>query len=512
VDTLSMATIESHNPRTGLVAGYVAETPLADVDAAALRAAAAAPSVADASPATRSSWLRAVADALEAHQEELVAVADAETALGASRLESEVARTAAQLRHYADVAAEGSWLGATVDRPSGADTPELRRLNVPVGPVAVLGSSNFPLAFGIVGNDTGSAIAAGCPVIAKAHPAHPQLDVLLTEIAISALDEGGAPSGTLGVVHGFSAGQQLVMHPSTAAVAFTGSQAGGFALCRLAASRNVIIPVFAEMGSLNPLVVTPAAAAARTEEIARGFVDSLTLGMGQYCTKPGLLLVPSGHGLVAAVTSAFEAAAPAGWLLTQPIATSYAVGVGRLLEGGGRLLAAIPAVQGGWAASPTLVAATPDQIVYDVAFSEEYFGPVAVVCEYGSEQELERVLAALPGSLVAAVHGELADDPLLAALTRRLAHLAGRVVVNGYPTGVVVGWAQQHGGPWPATTAPAATSVGAGALARFVRPVAYQNAPADVLPPPIRDDNPWRVPQRIDGKVRRTGTRTRSAQ
>ena len=209
--------------------------------------------------------------------------------------------------------------------------------------------------------------------------------------------------------------------------------------CRLAASRNVIIPVFAEMGSLNPLVVTPAAAAARTEEIARGFVD-LTLGMGQYCTKPGLLLVPSGHGLVAAVTSAFEAAAPAGWLLTQPIATSYAVGVGRLLEGGGRLLAAIPAVEGGWAASPTLVAATPDQIVYDVAFREEYFGPVAVVCEYGSEQELERVLAALPGSLVAAVHGELADDPLLAALTRRLAHLAGRVVVNGYPTGVVVGW------------------------------------------------------------------------
>jgi NADP-dependent aldehyde dehydrogenase len=175
-------------------------------------------------------------------------------------------------------------------------------------------------------------------------------------------------------------------------------------------------------------------------------------------------------------------------------------------------LAAIPAVEGGWAASPTLVAATPDQIAHDVAFSEEYFGPVAVVCEYGAEHELERVLAALPGSLVAAVHGELADDPLLVALTRRLAHLAGRVVVNGYPTGVVVGWAQQHGGPWPATTAPAATSVGAGALARFVRPVAYQNAPAEVLPPPIRDDNPWRVPQRIDGKIRRTGTRTRSAQ
>ena len=313
-------------------------------------------------------------------------------------------------------------------------------------------------------------------------------------------------------------------HPLIKAVTFTGSERGGMALYRRAQLRPDPIPVFAEMGSLNPLVVTPAAAAARTEEIARGFVDSLTLGMGQYCTKPGLLLVPSGHGLVAAVTSAFEAAAPAGWLLTQPIATSYAVGVGRLLEGGGRLLAAIPAVEGGWAASPTLVAATPDQIVYDVAFSEEYFGPVALVCEYGSEQELERVLAALPGSLVAAVHGELADDPLLAALTRRLAaqdvrprgevglaHLAGRVVVNGYPTGVVVGWAQQHGGPWPATTAPAATSVGAGALARFVRPVAYQNAPADVLPPPIRDDNPWRVPQRIDGKVRRTGTRTRSA-
>jgi NADP-dependent aldehyde dehydrogenase len=512
VDTLSMGLVESYDPRTGFVTAHVAETPLAEVNTAVVRAAAAAELVDEVVPATRAAWLRAVSDALEGRRDDLVSVADAETALGPSRLESEVARTAGQLRHYADVAAEGSWLGATIDRPSGDGAPDLRRLNVPLGPLAVFGASNFPLAFGIVGNDTGSAIAAGCPVIAKAHPAHPRLDALLTEIVTSVLDEAGAPSGTFEVVHGFSAGQRLVMHPSTAAVAFTGSRAGGLALCQLAASRDVVIPVYAEMGSLNPLIVTPAAAAARTPEIATGFVGSLTLGLGQYCTKPGLLLVPSGHDLVPAVASAFEAAGPAGWLLTQPIAASYALGVGGLLEAGGRLLAVLPVMDSGWAASPALVAATPQQIVHGAAFREEHFGPVAVVCEYGDEQELERVLAVLPGSLVAAVHGELEDDPLLASLTRRLAHLAGRVVVNGYPTGVVVGWAQQHGGPWPATTAPAATSVGAGALTRFLRPVAYQNAPAELLPPPIRDDNPWRVPQRIDGKVRRTGTRTHSAQ
>jgi NADP-dependent aldehyde dehydrogenase len=281
--------------------------------------------------------------------------------------------------------------------------------------------------------------------VVKAHPAHPRLSARLAEIAGGAMAGAGVTTGPFGIVHGFDAGTRLVSHPAVRAVGFTGSLAGGLALWRLAASRPEVIPVYAEMGTVNTVVVTPSVAAERPAEIAAGFVGSFTLGMGQFCTKPGLLLAPAGSGLAEETGRALAAAAPDGWLLTEAIADAYHSGLDRLASAGGR------------------------------------------------------VAAQLPGSLAAGVHAAGEDDPQLAGLVATLSRRCGRVVVNGWPTGIALGWAQQHGGPWPATSAPWVSSVGAAALSRWVRPVAFQDVPAAALPAALRDDNPWRVPRRVDG-------------
>ena len=502
--------LTSHDPRTGLAVEHLPASSPEEVAAAVALAAAAAPAVAAAAPAERAGWLRAVADALEGAAEHLAETADQETGLGRERVDGEVLRAAAQLRHYADAAVEGSWLDATIDHAGGPNGADLRRANVPVGPVAVFAASNFPFAFGVPGNDTGAALAAGCPVVVKGHPAQPRLSAALAEVMTSALADAGAPAGTFGHIAGFAAGEQLALHPGVTAVAFTGSPAGGFALCGLVASRPVPIPVFAELGTVNPVVVTPAAAAARGDEIASGLVESATLGFGQFCTKPGLVLVPAGSGLPDRVATALGERAPRGWLLTAGIAAAYAAGVGTLLDAGGDLLAHAPAHTSGWAVSAAVVSTTADQVLRQPVFHRECFGPVTVLVEYDNSEQRDAVLSSLPGSLAASVFAEPEETAELAALVARLSASAGRVVVDGFPTGVATSWAQHHGGPWPATTAPAYTSVGAGGLRRFVRPVCLQDAPDAVLPPAVRDENPWGVPQRVNGRV---GTATsRSAE
>jgi NADP-dependent aldehyde dehydrogenase len=473
---------------------------VAGIVAAATGAAAA---LAAAAPSVRASWLGAIAHGLQARADELISLADEETALGAARLTAELAGAARSLRFYGSVAAEGGYLGATIDHASHADSgvpakPDVRRARVPLGPVAVFGASNFPFGFGVLGHDTASSLAAGCPAVVKAHPAHPRLSARLAEIATRSLAEAGAPAGTLQIVHGFDAGTRLVTDPGIRAVGFTGSQAGGLALWRLAATRHEVIPVFAEMGTVNAVVVTPAAAAQRAGDIAAGFVSSFTLGMGQYCTKPGLLLAPAGSGLAGAVARALEAAAPQGWMLTEAIARSYAAGISRLEEAGGKIIAQVAAAHDGWAASPVLVQADAASLTAGSALLAECFGPVAIIVDYDGDQALAAALSALPGSLAAAAHGGT-DDPALPGLVAQLSQRCGRVVVNGWPTGVAVGWAQQHGGPWPATSSPAHSSVGAAALDRFTRPVAYQDVPEEALPPALREGNPWGLPRRVDG-------------
>lgn len=482
----------SADPRTGRVVQGPADSTPEEVAAALGRAAAAYPLVSATDPATRAGWLDALADALLDATDELAALADEETGLGLPRLTGELAKTAANARYYGAVATTGRWLHAVVEHLPGPPPVDLRRAHLPVGPVAVFGASNFPFQFGVVGHDTCSALAAGCPVLVKAHPAHPRLSARLAEVATTALARAGAPEGTFAVVHGFASGLALVDADPVAAVGFTGSQRGGMALVERAGARPRPIPVFAEMGTVNPVVVTPAGAD-RAEELAAGFTGSFTLGAGQFCTKPGLLLVPAGHGLPAAVADAVARSA-GGWLLTAGIRTAYDEGLARLGSAGARTVATGPAPEGGYAAPAHLLKVELADLAPGSALLEECFGPVALVAEYDDVADAAAALARLQPSLAAAVWGaRTGPDPDLPALVEVLAWQAGRVVVDGWPTGVACADAMHHGGPWPATSRPDASSVGAAALERWTRPVSFQDVPDAALPPALRDSDPWGV-------------------
>jgi NADP-dependent aldehyde dehydrogenase len=496
--------VVSHDPRTGSVAGTVDATDVADVGRPVGRAQIAAAVTAAASPVERRRWLYAVAGALEDRVEEIVEIADRETGLGVERLTGEVGRTADQLRFYADVAVEGSYLEATIDTDD-AGGARLAKVSHPLGPVAVFGASNFPLAFSVLGNDTASALAAGCPVIAKAHDAHVTLSVFLAEIARSALESAGAPQGTLDLVVGFDAGVALVRHAGVAAVGFTGSQAGGLALWRLANERAIAIPVYAEMGTVNPIVVTPTAAC-DADAIASGFVGSFTLGAGQYCTKPGLLFAPREASMPIRVASALRAAEAEPVMLTERIAALLKAGVEELQAAGAALVYATPARQAGWAGTAAVLTVPITAVTAGSRLLEECFGPVVLVVPYDDLEEVVAAVDELQGCLAASVFAAGPDDPDAAAFVRRLAATAGRVCLNEWTTGVGCSWAQHHGGPWPATTQPATTSVGAAALRRWVRPVAYQAVPDPWLPEPLQAANPWMISRRVNGVIEPAAT------
>jgi NADP-dependent aldehyde dehydrogenase len=481
--------IQGYNPRTGEPAGApVPETTAAGVDAAVAAAAASVPAWAGSAPADRAAVLDAVADALDERTADLVAVADTETALGGERLTGEVARTTGQLRMFAAVLRDGSYLDPVLSPAAGA-APDLRRVNRPLGPVAVFAASNFPFAFSVAGGDTASALAAGCPVVLKAHEAHPGTSVLTAAIVSAALESAGAPSGTFGIVYGVEAGPRLLRHPAITGAGFTGSTAGGLALARMCAERDVPIPFFGELGSVNPGVVLPGAASARAGQVAAGYVASLTQGAGQFCTNPGLLFVPEtaaadGGPLLTAIAAAVTASAGGPMLSARIFAAfSAAVAVTAARPGVTELAAGQPG-EGPWGATPRVFSTTLKEFAADLGtLAREQFGPAGVVITYPSVADLLPVLAALPGNLAASLHIEGADDltparELLAVLER----IAGRIIVNGWPTGVAVVAAQQHGGPYPATTAPATTSVGTAAIRRWLVPVAYQNVPAELLP------------------------------
>jgi NADP-dependent aldehyde dehydrogenase len=504
------------DPRTGEAHQPIPHTAPAEVARAVAAAAASASLIGSIPPAVRGTWLESIAVALEAHADELVSIADAETALGDSRLRGELAKAAASLRFYAMVAADGTFLQAAIDTPAttttttmtsgtstatSSPTPDLRRMRVPVGPVAVFGAGNFPFGFGVLGHDTASAIAAGCPVLVKAHPAHPLLSVRLGEIASAALAESHAPAGVFAVVVGFGSGLALVDAPAVAAVAFTGSQSGGMALVQRAQQRARPIPVFAEMGTVNPVVVTPSAGRTGLADIARGFAESFTMGTGQFCTKPGLLLAPAGSNAAHHVSVALGQLPP-GWLLSETIAATYVRRRTALTAAGATVAGEGQSGPAGFVAVPTVFAATADDLILGSPLLEECFGPAAVVVEYADLDQLREVLGRLQPSLAAAIASGGSDDADLPWLAELLASRAGRVVVDGWPTGVANGWAQHHGGPWPATSRPDATSVGAAALDRFTRPVTFQGAADAALPMALRSDNPWTLARRVNGLLR----------
>ncbi len=480
--------IQGFDPRTGEPEGEpVAETTGAGLDA--IVAAAAKAARAWSASARRAEALEAVADALDARTGELAVIADTETALGGERLTGEVARTTGQLRLFAGVLRDGGYADAVIT-PAAGVVPDIRRINRPVGPVAVFAASNFPFAFSVAGNDTASALAAGCPVVVKAHEGHPATSDVTAEIVTGALASAGAPPGTFGLVHGVQAGVRLLQHPLIAAAGFTGSTAGGLALARICAQRPVPIPFYGELGSVNPCVVLPGAAASRPAAIAAGYAASLTLGTGQFCTNPGLLFVPEDPGLLAAIADAVGACA-GGPMLSGRIFAGYEDAVADAEDHPGvtELAAGRPG-HGPWGATPRVFRVTLEEFAAELALlSRERFGPAGLVVTYPSVDDLVPVLGALAGNLVGTVHA----DPESAVDVERarrviavLEHIAGRIVWNGWPTGVAAVAAQHHGGPWPATTAPAYTSVGSAAIRRWLVPVAYQSFPPDLLPPALR--------------------------
>lgn len=474
-----------------------AATPHLDDVAAAARTAFGATVASTA--AERARWLTAAADALDAAGPELVPLADGETHLGATRLTGELARTTAQLRLFAAAIVEGSYLEATIDHPDATTIPprpDLRRMLRPLGPVAVFGASNFPFAFSVAGGDTASALAAGCPVIVKGHPAHPRLSRRTAEIVAGALAAAGAPDGIFGHVEGHETGIALVRHPEIRAVGFTGSLHGGRALFDLAVSRPDPIPFYGELSAVNPVLITAAALDARADELASGLAASFTLGAGQFCTNPGVVFVPEGSGFAARVAAAVPSVAAVP-MLTDGIASAFADGLGALAARPDVSVVAGDPVQQRGTGAPVVLSTTTTAVREEPsALLTECFGPSTLVVEYSDVDDALDAIRAVGGSLTATVHAQPGEElgDILAVLTE----IAGRVLFAGWPTGVAVSWAQQHGGPWPATTS-IHTSVGVTAMRRFLRPVAYQDAPDAALPAELRESNPLGIPRRVDG-------------
>ncbi|MFD9410444.1 aldehyde dehydrogenase (NADP(+)) [Streptomyces sp. NPDC059989] len=499
----------SVDPRTGKQREQVAvEATPREVDEAVRAAHAARGALADAG--ARAAFLRTAAALLDEAAAHVIEAADAETALGPGRLTGELARTTGQLRAFADAVDEGAYLDVRIDRadPSlSPPRPELRRYKVPLGVVAVYAASNFPLAFSVPGGDTASALAAGCPVVVKAHPDHPATSELCASLLRRAAVAAGLPAEVVSVVHGFEAGLELIRHPLVAAAGFTGSIRGGRALFDAAAARPVPIPFHGELGSLNPVVVTPAAAAERAEEIGTGLAGSVTLGVGQFCVKPGLVLVPEGTDgdrLAGALTKALGETEP-GVLLDHRMRENFVAGVRERAALPGVAAPVTPGSGGEHTVGAGYLTVPAPRLLeggsYEVLL-EECFGPVTVVVRYADQREAAAVLGLLDGNLSAtlqlsAAETEGAPGPA-SELIAQVTGLAGRIVVNGWPTGVAVAPAQHHGGPYPAATSHS-TSVGGTAIERWLRPVAYQSVPDALLPAELREANPLGLPRRVTG-------------
>jgi NADP-dependent aldehyde dehydrogenase len=478
-----------------------------DVDRAVSLAWAAFPVYRATSLTARSAFLATVADNIEALGDTLVTRVVAETGIPGPRVRGELARTTNQLRLFAAVVADGRFLGARLDTPDPGRTPlpkpDLRQRKVPLGPVAVFSASNFPLAFSVAGGDTASAFAAGAPVVVKAHSAHPGTSELVGRAIRAAVAEHGLPEGTFSLLFGDGRdlGTALVRHPRIAAVGFTGSRSGGLALVAAAASRAVPVPVYAEMSSVNPVILLPGALAESGATLGTEFVTSLTTSAGQLCTNPGLVFALGDADAFVAAAAEAVGAAPGAAMLNANIQQSYVDGTDRLAGAEGVTEVAAGGVDGTIGACGQARLFTTDGATFlaNHALQEEVFGAASLVVRVADIAQLERILDTLEGQLTATVHAAGSDQDTAAALLPRLELLAGRVLFGGWPTGVEVGHAVVHGGPFPATSNPATTSVGTLAIERWLRPVAYQNIPDALLPDELRADNPLGVPRLRDG-------------
>lgn len=507
---LGKVSLKSLDAATGEeLPGAFSQATAVEVDAAATAAAKAFPVFRNLPASRRAEFLDAIADELDTLGDDFIATVCRETALPVGRIVGERGRTSGQMRLFAEVLRRGDFYGARIDRAmphrQPLPRPDLRQYRIGVGPVAVFGASNFPLAFSTAGGDTASALAAGCPVVVKAHSGHMATAEWVADAITRAAERTGMPAGVFNMIYGAGVGEWLVKHAAIQAVGFTGSLKGGNALSRLAAARPQPIPVFAEMSSINPVIVLPGALQARSEAIARELSASVTLGCGQFCTNPGLIL-----GLRSPAFSAFVelfkaqmADQPAQTMLNRGTLASYREGLEHLHEHPGiRHLAGVEQV--GNQAQPQLFQADVSLLLNgDERLQEEVFGPVTLMIEVEDQQQLAAAIRALRGQLTATLLGEPGELVDWGWLGELLQEKVGRVLINGYPTGVEVCDAMVHGGPYPATSDSRGTSVGTLAIDRYLRPVCFQNHPDALLPPPLQSGNPLNLLRLVDGELTR---------
>ena len=477
-----------------------------EIDAAAVAAKNAFLEYRQLSPARRAEFLDAIADELDQLGDDFVAIVCQETALPQARIQGERGRTSGQMRLFAKVLRRGDFLGARIDLalPDRKPLPrvDLRQYRIGVGPVAVFGASNFPLAFSTAGGDTAAALAAGCPVVFKAHSGHMATADLVASAIIRAAERTGMPKGVFNMIFGNGVGEGLVKHPAIQAVGFTGSLNGGNALCKMAAERPQPIPVFAEMSSINPVVLLPEALSARGETVAKDLAASVVMGAGQFCTNPGVVIglrSPAFSAFLEQLTEQMGGQAPQTMLNAGGL-RSYNKGVEHLLSHSGVTHLAGKPQEGKQAQAQLFKADVSLLLNGDPLLQEEVFGPTTLVIEVADDAELKNALLALRGQLTATLIGEPSDLSAYSWLLPLLEDKVGRILVNGYPTGVEVCEAMVHGGPYPATSDARGTSVGTLAIDRFLRPVCYQNHADSLLPPALQNANPLGLRRLVNGE------------
>ncbi len=504
-------TFQATNPATSeKLATAFYEATEAEINQAAELATAAFPQYRACSKEGRAAFLDRIAEEILALGDELIQCANAESGLPLDRLTGERGRTMNQLKMFAALIREGSWVEASIDTamPDRAPVPkpDLRKMLKPIGPVAVFGASNFPLAFSTAGGDTASALAAGCPVVVKAHPAHPGTAELVATAIIKAAQATAIPEGVFSLVQGvgYEVSVALVKHPSIKAVGFTGSYRGGKALFDAAVSRPEPIPVYAEMGSVNPVFILPEALRERGASFAEGLKNSVMMGVGQFCTSPGLVFGLQSDELTAATEKlkALIAAAPSATMLHAGILQSYEAGIQRLASSAGVALVQSQAEVDAAKTQARAAVFTTNAVNFlaQPELSEEVFGPSTVVVSCDTPEELARAVHSLQGHLTATVHGTAEDLASYQWLLAILETKVGRIVINAFPTGVEVCPSMVHGGPFPATTDTRTTSVGTTAITRFARPVCYQGFPQAALPQELQDGNPLGIWRLVNGE------------
>ncbi len=503
------STFQALNPTTGepLPTQYHKATK-AELELAAQKAQSAFKIYRKKSGVEKALFLDKIAEEIENIGDALVEIATAETGLPAGRIQGERGRTTGQLRLFAQLLRDGSWVNARIETaiPDRQPLPkiDLRLMQRPLGPVGVFGASNFPLAFSVAGGDTASALAAGCPVIVKAHSAHPGTSELVGKAIQQAAIQSQMPDGVFSLLHGSGAevGAALVQHPYIKAIGFTGSYQGGMALFHLAANRPEPIPVYAEMGSTNPVFILPQIMKEKGNAIAQQFAASVTLGVGQFCTNPGMIIANKTEGYAPFLTD-LEAQfknVSGGVMLTNGIQKAYNQGVTKHLENDSvSIVAKGGEVNGFTAVQPVLFKTDAQAIAEDHTLSEEIFGPTSVLVEADSKEEMLHIAETMEGHLTATVHGTPEELAEYADLIDLLEQKVGRLLINGFPTGVEVCHAMMHGGPFPASTDSRSTSVGTNAIYRFTRPVSYQNFPDSLLPDELKDANPLQIWRLVNG-------------